>query len=75
MTDTTHVLFATWSAAEISRLEARESELEAENGRLRDALADTLRMLEAAHRQLGMWSKDNPRIVKARAALEATKEA
>lgn len=31
-------------------------------------LSDTLRMLEAAHRQLGMHSADNPRIVKAKAA-------
>jgi hypothetical protein len=36
---------------------------------LPDALRNTLRMLEAAHRQLGMYTKDNPRIVKARAAL------
>jgi hypothetical protein len=36
-----------------------------------EALKDTLRMLEAAYRQLGMWSKDNPRIMKARAALAA----
>ena len=33
------------------------------------ALNDTLKMLEAAHRQLGMYSADNPRIVKARTAL------
>lgn len=30
----------------------------------------TLRMLEAAHRGMGMWTGDNPRIVRARAALE-----
>jgi len=36
---------------------------------LPDALRNTLSMLEAAHRQLGMYTKDNPRIVKARAAL------
>lgn len=29
----------------------------------------TLRMLEAAHRGMGMWTDDNPRIVRARAAL------
>jgi hypothetical protein len=36
---------------------------------LPDALRNTLSMLEAAHRHLGMYTKDNPRIVKARAAL------
>jgi len=30
---------------------------------------ETLRMLEAAHRQLGMWTDDNKRIQRARAAL------
>lgn len=34
-----------------------------------EALKDMLRMAEAAQRQLGMWTKDNPRIVKARAAI------
>lgn len=33
------------------------------------AAQDLRRMLEAAYRQLGMWSKDNPRIVKADAAI------
>jgi hypothetical protein len=30
---------------------------------------ETLRMLEAAHRQLGMWTGDNKRILRAKAAL------
>ncbi len=30
---------------------------------------ETLRMLEAAHRQLGMWTDDNPRIQRAKSAL------
>ncbi len=30
---------------------------------------ETLRMLEAAHRQLGMCSTDNPRILRARRAI------
>ena len=30
---------------------------------------ETLRMLEAAHRQLGMWTDDNKRIQRARTAL------
>ena len=31
--------------------------------------SETLRMLEAAHRTLGMWTDENPRILRARAAL------
>jgi len=31
---------------------------------------DTLRMLEAAHRQLGMYSADNPRVKRAIAAID-----
>jgi hypothetical protein len=34
--------FATWAGGEIARLEAREAELEAENERLRAALADVV---------------------------------
>jgi len=36
---------------------------------LLEHLKTTLRMLEAAHRQLGMWTADNPRIQAARAAI------
>ena len=36
---------------------------------LLDSLQVTLRMLEAAHRQLGMWTKDNPRIAAAHTAI------
>lgn len=42
----------------------------AERAALVEALADTLKMVEAAHRQIGIYSKDNPRIVKARALLK-----
>ena len=34
------------------------------------SLVETTRMLEAAHRQIGMYSVDNPRIVAARAAIK-----
>jgi hypothetical protein len=37
---------------------------------LEAALSDVLRMLEAAHRQIGMHSDSNPRVIKARAALD-----
>lgn len=37
---------------------------------LLDTQQETLRMLEAAHRQLGMWVDDNKRIKRARFAIE-----
>lgn len=40
---------------------------------LMETQADTLRMLEAAHRALGMWVADNQRIARARMALAACK--
>ena len=40
-----------------------------------EALADTLRMLEAAYRTLGMYHDDSKRIAKARAALARAKGA
>jgi hypothetical protein len=36
---------------------------------LLEACRDLLKMVEAAHRQLGMWTGDNPRILTARAAI------
>lgn len=30
---------------------------------------DTLRMLEAAHREIGMWDGENKRVLRAKAAL------
>jgi len=42
----------------------------AERAALVEVLADTLKMVEAAHRQLGIYSNDNPRIIKARALLK-----
>lgn len=44
------------------------AEREAE-ARLRESCADLIKMVEAAHRQLGMWTDKNPRILKARAAI------
>lgn len=35
---------------------------------------ETLRMLEAAHRDMGLWTDDNPCIVRARAALAPFEE-
>ena len=52
----------------ISR-EVEQENLRARIAELEKALKDTLRMLEAAYRQLGMWSKDNPRIRNASAVL------
>lgn len=50
------------AGAEFTRIAA---EMEA----TRAALADTLRMLQAAHMQLGMDHKGNKRVMKARAVL------
>lgn len=36
---------------------------------LLEALTESTRMLEAAHRDLGMWSDTNPRIMRHRAAI------
>ena len=36
---------------------------------LRESCAELIKMVEAAHRQLGMWTDKNPRILKARAAM------
>lgn len=36
---------------------------------LLESCSDLLKMVEAAHRQLGMWVDTNPRLVKARAAI------
>lgn len=43
--------------------------IDEENADLLTSFVELLRMVEAAHRSLGMWTDTNPRIVKARTAL------
>ncbi|MGH7243648.1 MAG: hypothetical protein ACREJD_09550 [Phycisphaerales bacterium] len=52
-----------------ARMFAAAPAVRIERDALRSSLQEVLRMVEAAHRDLGRWTDDNPRVVKARAAL------
>jgi galactokinase len=66
-----------WHEADIQILKTGldRANLRSLNTELVEALSDTLRMLEACHRQLGMYTKDNKRTEKARAVLAKAADA
>lgn len=61
------------NAALIVEAVNNHTDLLAQRDELREALADTLNMLRAAHMQCGVHHDSNKRVIKARATLEAVK--